>query len=241
MRCLRWDLTQAHWCPYKKKKLAQTVKVAICKPRREASQESNLPTHWLWTASLQSCEKKISVLQVLPYSAGNSAQCYVVAWTGAEFGGELLMLLFSSYIMSDSFWPHGLEPTRLLCPWDFPGKSTGVGCHCLLQRVFPIQGVTLMSLESPALAGGFVTTEPPRKPLGKNVAAAAKSLQLSLTLCDTIDSSLPGSSISGILQARVLEWVAIAFSMGKNGYMHMYGWVPLLSTWNYHDIVKHSI
>ena len=29
-------------------------------------------------------------------------------------------------------WPHGLRPTRLLCPWDFPGKSTGVGCHCLI-------------------------------------------------------------------------------------------------------------
>ena len=29
-------------------------------------------------------------------------------------------------------WPHGLQPTRLLCPWDFPGKSTGVGSHCLL-------------------------------------------------------------------------------------------------------------
>ena len=29
-------------------------------------------------------------------------------------------------------WPHGLQPTRLFCPWDFPGKSTGVGCHCLL-------------------------------------------------------------------------------------------------------------
>ena len=30
--------------------------------------------------------------------------------------------------------PHGLQPTRLLCPWDFPGKSTGVGCHCLLRQ-----------------------------------------------------------------------------------------------------------
>ena len=29
--------------------------------------------------------------------------------------------------------PHGLKLTMLLCPWDFPGKSTGVGCHCLLQ------------------------------------------------------------------------------------------------------------
>ena len=36
-------------------------------------------------------------------------------------------------VVCDSVRPHGLQPTRLLCPWDFPGKSTGVGCHCLLQ------------------------------------------------------------------------------------------------------------
>ena len=35
--------------------------------------------------------------------------------------------------------PHGLQPTRLLCPWDFPGKDTGVGCHFLLQGIFPTQ------------------------------------------------------------------------------------------------------
>ena len=34
--------------------------------------------------------------------------------------------------MSDSVQPHGLQPTRLFHPLDFPGKSTGVGCHCLL-------------------------------------------------------------------------------------------------------------
>ena len=43
-------------------------------------------------------------------------------------------------------------------------------------------------------------------------AAAAKSLQLCPTLCDPIDSSPPGSSIPGILQARKLEWVAVSFS-----------------------------
>ena len=36
--------------------------------------------------------------------------------------------------MSDSSRPHGLQPTRLCRPWDFPGKSAGVGCHCLLLR-----------------------------------------------------------------------------------------------------------
>ena len=35
--------------------------------------------------------------------------------------------------MSDSVWPHRRQPTRLLCPWDSPGKNTGVGCHFLLQ------------------------------------------------------------------------------------------------------------
>ena len=43
-------------------------------------------------------------------------------------------------------------------------------------------------------------------------AAAGKSLQSCLTLCDPIDSSPPGSSVPGILQARILEWVAISFS-----------------------------
>ena len=35
-------------------------------------------------------------------------------------------------VTSDSFWPYGLQPTRLLCPWDSPGKNTGVHCHALL-------------------------------------------------------------------------------------------------------------
>ena len=36
--------------------------------------------------------------------------------------------------------PQGLEPTRLLCPWDTPGKNTGVGCRSLLQGIFLTQG-----------------------------------------------------------------------------------------------------
>ena len=44
-------------------------------------------------------------------------------------------------IMSNSLQPHGLKLTRLLLPWDFPGKNTGVGCHFLLQEIFLIQGL----------------------------------------------------------------------------------------------------
>ena len=47
-------------------------------------------------------------------------------------------------------------------------------------------------------------------------AAAAKLLQSCLTLCDPIDSSPPGSTIPGILQARILEWVAFSYSRGSS-------------------------
>ena len=39
----------------------------------------------------------------------------------------------SRSVVSNSLELHGLWPARLPCPWDFPGKNTGVGCHCLLQ------------------------------------------------------------------------------------------------------------
>ena len=49
------------------------------------------------------------------------------------------LLLFNCSVMSNSLRPHGLLPTRLLCPWEFPGKRTGVGCHFLIQEIFPTQ------------------------------------------------------------------------------------------------------
>ena len=49
--------------------------------------------------------------------------------------------------MSDSLWPHGLEPTGSLCPWDSLGKNTGVGCHFFLQGIFSTQGANLHLLQ----------------------------------------------------------------------------------------------
>ena len=46
-------------------------------------------------------------------------------------------------VVSDSLRPHGLESTRLLCTWNFPGKNTGMGCHFLLQQIFLTQGSDL--------------------------------------------------------------------------------------------------
>ena len=54
--------------------------------------------------------------------------------------GLLPTLCVSCSVTSNSLQPHGLKPTRLLCPWDSPGKNTGVGCHSLLQGIFLTQG-----------------------------------------------------------------------------------------------------
>ena len=59
-------------------------------------------------------------------------------------GKRLLMkehvCMLSPSVMSDSLWPYGPYPTRILCPWHSPGKNTRVGYHFLLQRIFLTQG-----------------------------------------------------------------------------------------------------
>ena len=50
-------------------------------------------------------------------------------------------LLFTRSVVSDSLRPRGLWPASLLCPGNSPGKNPGVGCHALLQEVFPTQGL----------------------------------------------------------------------------------------------------
>ena len=77
--------------------------------------------------------------------------------------------------------PHRRQPTRLPCPWDSPGKNTGVGCHFFLQ---------CMKMKSES----EVTQSCP-------------------TLSDPMGCSPPGSSVYGISQARILDWVAISFSI----------------------------
>ena len=64
-------------------------------------------------------------------------------------------------VMSNSLWSHELQPARLLCPWDFPGKNTGVGCHFLLQGIFLTQIISV----STALQVDSLTLGPPWKPL----------------------------------------------------------------------------
>ena len=135
--------------------------------------------------------------------------------------------------------------TKLLSPWNSPGKNTGVDSRSTLQWIFPTQGSNpglvhcrqiLYYLSHQGTPGVLIhhsnlsgkTVNALRAKthvfcrfftvilsLGPAAAAAAKSLQSCPTLCDRIDGSPPGSPVPGILQARTLEWVAISFSNAR--------------------------
>ena len=71
---------------------------------------------------------------------GLTALCSLITGTNEESLTCLGTQCVSCSVVSDSFQPHGLQPAKLLWPWNSPGKNTGVGCHRLLQRIFPTQG-----------------------------------------------------------------------------------------------------
>ena len=69
------------------------------------------------------------------------------------------MVVLSCSVMSHSLRPHRLQSTRLLCPWNSPGKNTGVGSHSLLQG-----GLRNPRIKPRRIAGGFFTAELPGSP-----------------------------------------------------------------------------
>ena len=85
--------------------------------------------------SLQSCPTLCDPIDGSPPGSSVLGFSRQECWSGLPFPSpmhESEKWKWSHLVVADSSWPHGLQPTRLLCPWDFPGKSNGVGCHCLL-------------------------------------------------------------------------------------------------------------
>ena len=113
--------------------------------------------------------------------------------------------------MSDSCDPMGLGWQAPLS-MGLPRQEYWNGLPFPFAGDLPDLGIEPASLVSPVSAGRFFITEPSGKSKLYVAAAAAKSLQACPTLCDPRDGSPPGSLVPGILQARTLEWVAIAFS-----------------------------
>ena len=106
--------------------------------------------------------------------------------------------------LSPTLRPHGLYPTRLLWPWDSPGKNTGMGCHFLLQEIFPIQVPNLCRLHLLHWQADSLLLAPPGQHrsvyhtayLGQSVSSVAQSCP---TLCDPMDCSTPGLPVHHLL------------------------------------------
>ena len=72
------------------------------------------------------------------------------AWKGVAQGPEAYLTLIAvcyCWVTKSclTLRPQGLQPSRLLCPWDFPGKNAGVGCHFLLYGIFPLRDQILVT------------------------------------------------------------------------------------------------
>ena len=73
-------------------------------------------------------------------------------------------LMCARSVISNSLGCYGLQPARLLCPWDSPGKNTGVSCLALLQGIFPTQGSNLILLHLLHWQADSQPLAPPGKP-----------------------------------------------------------------------------
>ena len=92
--------------------------------------------------------------------------------------------VLSCSAMSDFLWPHGLQPTRLLHLWNFPGKSTGVGCHCLLRQA-------LCHLSKPNILQKVFVKLPTEFSIFEMVSEATAIGPLSPTCCHLFISLYP--------------------------------------------------
>ena len=84
---------------------------------------------------LQSCPTLCDPIDGSPPGSPSLGFSRQEHWSGLPFPSPVCKSekwKWSRSVVSDSLRPRGLQPSRLLCPWDFPGKSTGVGCHLLL-------------------------------------------------------------------------------------------------------------
>ena len=86
-----------------------------------------------------------------------------LALVGLREKARLQLLPLSLSVVSDSLWFRGLKPARFLCPWDFPGKTAGAGCHFPLQGIFLSQGSNLPLLHHLHWQDSLPLA-PPRKP-----------------------------------------------------------------------------
>ena len=275
------------------------------------------------------CGREVESRELHHCDEGKRAACVESVRVSKSWGKVCMRVSWIASVVSNSVWPYGLCPTRLLWPWNSPGKNTGVGCRVLLQGIFPTHGLNPHLLSLMHWQAGSLPLAPPgrgvlrakacgwsqrswlrkasraevqkKKPasmviihptlqmekqpqskawasniavrkwsvtqkrrLNWNSATLMCSLHAKIILkkkkelagvllltfnfrgqeihrwtdylilstkapkacgcclvpkslfCDSVDCSPPGSSVHGLSQARILEWVALSFSRGSS-------------------------
>ena len=140
----RWDvgyiLRRGHLCGSRLRSaslwgLCQRPPQQTVPPGPEGPQPNLLPTSQIWTFCFTISPFSLSFLV-----------CALSKWKKSTPKCIPLRVFSVTSVVSDCFRHHGLWPAKLLCPWDFPGKNTGVDCHAFLQGSFLIQGSNLCLL-----------------------------------------------------------------------------------------------
>ena len=121
-------------------------------------------------------------------------------------------LVFSYWVVSESLWPHELQPVRLLCSWNSPGKNTGVGCHFLLSRwsSLPRNRTQVSCPGKQILYHGAIREAPPDCQMAVNWQSIGKTMLVVWTIQKDVHVS-----ISSQTQIRILD-VYLIFFLPKN-------------------------
>ena len=133
--------------------------------------------------------------------------------------------------MFNSWWPYGLYPARLLCPWDSPGKNSGVGCHALLQGIFWTQGSNMRLFHLQHWQAGSLPLVSPGKislldfktfykaTVSPQVAQRVKNPPAMRKVCETWVRSLGREDSPGVGHGNPLQYSCL-----ENAHMHKQDW-----------------
>ena len=226
---MRWILSLR---PLYKRRVWDTKNVSNCQWSHSGQWISRYlnQSAWLQSCSFNNCAKLTWDCSISNLSINLS---YFKSICGLELSLEVYLgqsslrwfLILSPFCCKYSvtqscltLWPHGLLPTRLLCPPDFLGQNTRVGCHFLLQEMFLTQGPTHVS----CTAGKFFTSEP-----------------LGLTFCCSLSNSATFSEFLDFFSTSDLPqaYPIMPFKHIPHFYYSFSAWTPICNLFNYSVIL----
>ena len=157
----------------------------------------------------QSCPTLYVPMDCSPPGSSTMGSSRQEHWSGLPFpspmhGSEKWK--WSRSVVSDSSRPHGLKPTRLLHPWDFLGKNTGVGCHCLLQCM-EVKSESEVTQSCPTPSDPVDWSPPGSSTHGIFQAGVLEWGAIAFSMSDNDYTLILLSPFVGLLQHKMTQWL----------------------------------